>query len=163
MPVRPSTMTMNTSSRLANRCCSRQWSLMRSVLATARATSGEARVAPLEPLPHAIHGRHQHRPQEAGRHHGAPARRAELRAAGGAVALTAEAGEEVGLTINLFWVIVSAINFLILFALVWSFAFKPLAKTLDDATGKPVNVKKGQWMHPEGMRGAACRRPAAFA
>ncbi len=22
------------------------------------------------------------------------------------------------------------------------------------ATGKPVNVKKGQWMHPEGMRGA---------
>jgi 2-dehydro-3-deoxyphosphooctonate aldolase (KDO 8-P synthase) len=31
------------------------------------------------------------------------------------------------------------------------------------ATGKPVNVKKGQWMHPEGMRGAvqkvrrACR------
>lgn len=53
-------------------------------------------------------------------------------AAGGAVALTAEAGEEVGLTINLFWVIVSAINFLILFALVWSFAFKPLAKTLDD-------------------------------
>ena len=31
------------------------------------------------------------------------------------------------------------------------------------ATGKPVNVKKGQWMHPEGMRGAvrqgARRRP----
>ena len=23
------------------------------------------------------------------------------------------------------------------------------------ATGKPVNIKKGQWMHPEGMRGAA--------
>jgi 2-dehydro-3-deoxyphosphooctonate aldolase (KDO 8-P synthase) len=22
------------------------------------------------------------------------------------------------------------------------------------ATGKPVNIKKGQWMHPEGMRGA---------
>ncbi|MFP5342596.1 MAG: F0F1 ATP synthase subunit B [Candidatus Limnocylindria bacterium] len=49
-------------------------------------------------------------------------------AAGGASALNAE---EVGLTINLFWVIVSAINFLILFALVWSFAFKPLARTLD--------------------------------
>jgi 2-dehydro-3-deoxyphosphooctonate aldolase (KDO 8-P synthase) len=33
------------------------------------------------------------------------------------------------------------------------------------ATGKPVNVKKGQWMHPEGMRGAvekvAGARPAA--
>ena len=23
------------------------------------------------------------------------------------------------------------------------------------STGKPVNIKKGQWMHPEGMRGAA--------
>ncbi len=22
------------------------------------------------------------------------------------------------------------------------------------ATGRPVNIKKGQWMHPEGMRGA---------
>ena len=31
------------------------------------------------------------------------------------------------------------------------------------ATGKPVNVKKGQWMHPEGMRGAVSkvRRAAA--
>jgi 2-dehydro-3-deoxyphosphooctonate aldolase (KDO 8-P synthase) len=25
------------------------------------------------------------------------------------------------------------------------------------ATGKPVNVKKGQWMHPEGMRGAVSK------
>ena len=25
------------------------------------------------------------------------------------------------------------------------------------ATGKPVNVKKGQWMHPEGMRGAVAK------
>jgi 2-dehydro-3-deoxyphosphooctonate aldolase (KDO 8-P synthase) len=33
------------------------------------------------------------------------------------------------------------------------------------ATGKPVNVKKGQWMHPEGMRGAIqkVRRAAAQA
>jgi 2-dehydro-3-deoxyphosphooctonate aldolase (KDO 8-P synthase) len=32
------------------------------------------------------------------------------------------------------------------------------------ATGKPVNVKKGQWMHPEGMRGAVekVRRAAAL-
>jgi F-type H+-transporting ATPase subunit b len=36
------------------------------------------------------------------------------------------------MTINLFWVLVSAINFLILLAIVWTFAFKPLAKTLDD-------------------------------
>jgi 2-dehydro-3-deoxyphosphooctonate aldolase (KDO 8-P synthase) len=26
--------------------------------------------------------------------------------------------------------------------------------TAAGATGKPVNIKKGQWMHPEGMRGA---------
>jgi F-type H+-transporting ATPase subunit b len=60
-------------------------------------------------------------------------------AAGGAIALTAEEGE-VGLTINLFWVIVSAINFLILLAIVWTFAFKPLAKTLDD---RKVAIEQG--------------------
>ena len=44
-------------------------------------------------------------------------------AAGGAIALTAEeGGEAAGLTINLFWVLVSAINFLILLAIVWTFA-----------------------------------------
>jgi 2-dehydro-3-deoxyphosphooctonate aldolase (KDO 8-P synthase) len=31
------------------------------------------------------------------------------------------------------------------------------------ATGKPVNVKKGQWMHPEGMRGAIDKVRAGFA
>ena len=31
------------------------------------------------------------------------------------------------------------------------------------ATGKPVNVKKGQWMHPEGMRGAVGKVCAGFA
>jgi 2-dehydro-3-deoxyphosphooctonate aldolase (KDO 8-P synthase) len=31
------------------------------------------------------------------------------------------------------------------------------------ATGKPVNVKKGQWMHPEGMRGAVEKVRAGFA
>jgi 2-dehydro-3-deoxyphosphooctonate aldolase (KDO 8-P synthase) len=30
------------------------------------------------------------------------------------------------------------------------------------ATGKPVNVKKGQWMHPEGMRGAVDKVRNAF-
>ena len=51
-------------------------------------------------------------------------------AAGDAIALTAEA--EAGLTINLFWVLVSAINFLLLLAIIWTFALKPLAGTLDD-------------------------------
>ncbi len=31
------------------------------------------------------------------------------------------------------------------------------------ATGKPVNVKKGQWMHPEGMRGATRKVEAGAA
>ncbi len=53
-------------------------------------------------------------------------------AAGGAIALAAEEGTEAGLTINLFWVLVSAINFLVLLAIVWTFAFKPLARTLDE-------------------------------
>lgn len=54
-------------------------------------------------------------------------------AAAGAIALTAEeGGEAAGLSINLFWVLVSAINFLVLLAILWAFAFKPLAKTLDD-------------------------------
>ena len=53
-------------------------------------------------------------------------------AAGGAIALTAEEGGEAGLTINLFWVLVSAINFLLLLAIVWTFALKPLSKSLDD-------------------------------
>ena len=51
--------------------------------------------------------------------------------AGGVIAPNAAGGSE-GLTINLFWVLVSAINFLVLLFIVWTFAFRPLAKTLDD-------------------------------
>ena len=53
-------------------------------------------------------------------------------AAGGAIALTQEEGEAAGLTINLFWVLVSAINFIVLFVIVWTFAFKPLSRTLNE-------------------------------
>jgi F-type H+-transporting ATPase subunit b len=54
-------------------------------------------------------------------------------AAGGAIAFAAEeGGGEAGLTINLFWVLVSAINFVLLAFIVWTFAFKPLTRTLDD-------------------------------
>ena len=54
-------------------------------------------------------------------------------AAGGAIALTQEeGGEAAGLTINLFWVLVSAINFIVLFIIVWTFAFKPLSNTLNE-------------------------------
>lgn len=35
-----------------------------------------------------------------------------------------------GFTINLFWVIVAAANFVIFFALIWAFAFKPVSAML---------------------------------
>jgi len=49
-----------------------------------------------------------------------------------AALLAAEGGSEAGgFTINLFWVIVAAANFVLFFALIWTFAFKPVARLLD--------------------------------
>ena len=49
------------------------------------------------------------------------------------VQLTTEEGGEAALfQVNLFWVIVSALNFLLFFVLIWTFAFKPVSKMLDD-------------------------------
>ena len=49
------------------------------------------------------------------------------------VRLTAEAeGGEALFQINLFWVIVSAVNFVVFFLLIWQFAFKPVAAMLAD-------------------------------
>ena len=49
----------------------------------------------------------------------------------GAVALAAEAGgETAGLQINFFWIIVSALNFLVLFVILAVFAFGPLRRML---------------------------------
>jgi len=58
-----------------------------------------------------------------------------LAAAGGfgrqvAGLMAAEAGSG-GLTINFFWVIISSLNFLVFLALIWVFAFKPMAATLE--------------------------------
>ena len=51
---------------------------------------------------------------------------------GGRAVVALTAGSEAGgFTINLFWVIVSAVNFLVFLALVWLFAFKPLGGMLD--------------------------------
>jgi len=49
-----------------------------------------------------------------------------------AVGLTAEPGQEALFQINLFWVIVSAVNFVVFFILIWTFAFKPVSKMLAD-------------------------------
>ena len=38
--------------------------------------------------------------------------------------------------VNLFWVIVSALNFIVFFVLIWSFAFKPVSAMLADRKAK---------------------------
>ena len=44
----------------------------------------------------------------------------------------AQLTEEAAFQINLFWVIIAAINFLLFFAIVWTFAFKPVSAILGD-------------------------------
>ena len=41
-----------------------------------------------------------------------------------------EGGGSSGLTINLFWIVVSALNFLVFFAIAWKVALKPVARQL---------------------------------
>ena len=53
-------------------------------------------------------------------------------AAHAAVRLTADATPTGGLTINLFWIIVSALNFVVFFALFRAFGSGPLTKMLND-------------------------------
>jgi F-type H+-transporting ATPase subunit b len=53
-----------------------------------------------------------------------------------AVQLAAEEGEGALFQINLFWVIVSALNFILFFVIIWSFAFKPVSKMLADRTSR---------------------------
>jgi F-type H+-transporting ATPase subunit b len=49
------------------------------------------------------------------------------------VQLTTEEGEAAALfQVNLFWVIVSALNFIVFFVIIWTFAFKPVSKMLED-------------------------------
>jgi F-type H+-transporting ATPase subunit b len=52
-------------------------------------------------------------------------------AAGQQVAQLAAEGEAL-FQVNLFWVIVSALNFILFFIIIWSFAFKPVSKMLAD-------------------------------
>jgi len=51
-----------------------------------------------------------------------------------AVQLATEAGGETAalFQVNLFWVIVNALNFIVFFVLMWTFAFKPVSKMLAD-------------------------------
>ncbi|MGZ6274388.1 MAG: hypothetical protein ACXWM8_08880, partial [Candidatus Limnocylindrales bacterium] len=47
-----------------------------------------------------------------------------------AVVAAAPATEASGLSINFFWVIVAALNFIVFLVLIWRFAFEPIAKIL---------------------------------
>ena len=49
-----------------------------------------------------------------------------------AAQLTAEEGATALFQVNLFWVIVSALNFIVFFVIIWTFAFKPVTKMLTD-------------------------------
>ena len=50
------------------------------------------------------------------------------------------ATESSGLSINLFWVIVAALNFLFFLALIWIFAFRPIADIL---SGRKARIEQG--------------------
>ncbi len=55
--------------------------------------------------------------------------------------LAAEGSTEAsGFTINLFWVIVSALNFVFFLALIWAFAFRPLSSMLE---GRRRRIEQG--------------------
>ena len=56
--------------------------------------------------------------------------------AGHHVAQLAAEGEAALFQVNLFWVIVSALNFILFFAIIWAFAFKPVSKMLADRKAK---------------------------
>jgi F-type H+-transporting ATPase subunit b len=47
-----------------------------------------------------------------------------------AAAATTPATDAAGLSINIFWVIVAALNFVLFLALIWAFAFRPIANIL---------------------------------
>jgi F-type H+-transporting ATPase subunit b len=57
-----------------------------------------------------------------------------------AVAAATPAAEASGLSINIFWVIVAALNFIVFLAAIWLFAFDPIAKIL---AGRKARIDQG--------------------
>ena len=56
--------------------------------------------------------------------------------AGRHAATLATEGEAALFQVNLFWVIINALNFLVFFVLIWTFAFKPVTKMLAERKDK---------------------------
>ncbi len=57
-----------------------------------------------------------------------------------AVAFASESGEAAGLTINFFWIIVSALNFVVFFYLIFRLVLVPIGRTLSD---RRENIEQG--------------------
>ena len=80
------------------------------------------------------------------------------------VRLTAEeGGQEALFQINLFWVIVSAVNFLLFFVIVWTFAFKPVSKLLADRKERIEQGLKDAEQARRDRENAEAERVAALA
>jgi F-type H+-transporting ATPase subunit b len=80
------------------------------------------------------------------------------------VRLTAEEGASEALfQINLFWVIVSAVNFLLFFIIVWTFAFKPVSKMLADRKERIEQGLKDAEQARRDRESAEAERVAALA
>lgn len=56
------------------------------------------------------------------------------------VVLAAESGEGGGLTINFFWIIVSALNFIVFFYLIWRLVLVPIGRMLEE---RRENIEQG--------------------
>ena len=62
--------------------------------------------------------------------------------AGHHVAQLAAEGDAALFQVNLFWVIVSALNFILFFILIWSFAFKPVSAMLASASPRSSRASR---------------------
>jgi F-type H+-transporting ATPase subunit b len=65
--------------------------------------------------------------------------------------------------INLFWVIVSALNFIVFFALIWTFAFKPVSKLLSDRQARIEQGLKDAEQARRDREGAEAERVSTLA
>ena len=79
-----------------------------------------------------------------------------------AVQLAAEEGGAL-FQINLFWVIVSALNFILFFIIIWTFAFKPVSAMLADRKARIEQGLKDAEQAREDRANAETERTAALA
>ena len=80
-----------------------------------------------------------------------------------AAQLTAEEGGAALFQVNLFWVIVSAINFIVFFVVIWTFAFKPVSRMLEDRRERIEQGLKDAEQARQDRENAEAERVAALA